>query len=271
MPTVQTILDILAESIPRYLAEDWDNVGLLAGTPHREVHRILIGLDPVLSLLKQARAGQYDLIITHHPVLFHPLKAVRTDQPIGSFIAGAIRADIGVIACHTNLDAVPGGVSDHLARALGLEECAPITPAPRGEDPACGLGRIGVYSEPISAEHFLDRVRTACQPPWILEAGPRPQQIQKAAVCGGSCSSFAELVLELGADVFLTAEIKHSVACWAEDAGLWLLDAGHFATEYPAMVPFRDLLRARMAAQGLSLTIDTAPQTPPLRLVTAGW
>ena len=91
--------------------------------------------------------------------------------------------------------------------------------------------------------------------------------MRTVAVCGGSCSDFAEIVLGLGADAFVTAEVKHSVARWAEDAGLWLLDAGHFATENPAMPVLRDLLRHECARRGWTLPIETADQHPPLRLV----
>ena len=265
VPTVHDFLDILQRHMPRRLAEDWDNVGLLVGDPGQDIRSVLVALDPALPLLDQARASGHNCILTHHPAIFHPLKALRTDTPIGAFIAGAARHDISVIACHTNLDAVRGGVSDVLAAALGLDRVQPLVAA--GDcDPGCGLGRIGVLAEAVTAAEFLARLRQACAPPWILEAGPRPERVGRVAVCGGSCGDFAETALALGADVFVTAEVKHSVARWAEDAGLWLLDAGHFATEYPAMRVLSDLLRRHCADQGWPLAIDTAEQHPPLRL-----
>jgi len=267
VPTVQDFLDILQRITPENLAEDWDNVGLLVGEPQRAVHRILLALDPTCSLLDQARAGGYDLVLTHHPVIFRPLKALRTDAPIGKFLATAIRDQISVVACHTNLDSIPGGVSDHLAQALGLEDCKPLVSSSMGCDLNCGIGRLGVYATPLSVEAFLGRLRQVCTPPWMLEAGPRPEQVATVAVCGGSCSDLAETALRQGADVFVTAEIKHSVARWAEEAGLWLLDAGHFATENPAMSFFGDRLRQEAALRGWDLVIDAAQQAPPLRLV----
>ena len=266
MPTVQDILDILQQITPQSLAEDWDNVGLLVGAPHRQAQRVLVALDPTDALMDAARAGRFDTIITHHPAIFRPLKSLRTDTPIGGFIARAIREEVGVIACHTNLDAIPGGVSDVLARALELDATRPLVSAGSGCDAACGLGRIGAYPSPLAPENFLDRLRRACAPPWILEAGPRPALIRTAAVCGGSCSDFAETALRFGADVFVTAEVKHNVARWAEESGLWLLDAGHFATEQPAMTAFGDLLRQRFAALDWDVTVETALQHPPLRL-----
>lgn len=267
MPTVQDFLDILQQITPEDLAEDWDNVGLLVGDPHQEIHRVLLALDPCRSLLDLARAGRYDLLLTHHPLIFRALKALRTDTPVGGFIAGAVREGISVIACHTNLDAIEEGVSTVLATALGLIRSSPLVRTAKGcGNDNCGLGRIGAYPIPLPAEDFLARVRQACNPPWILEAGPRPLQVTTVAVCGGSCSDFSEIALHRKADVFVTAEVKHSVARWAEDAGLWILDAGHFATEHPILASFQDLLRKQCIDRGWNIEIDTASQHSPLRL-----
>ena len=266
VPTVQDLLEILQQLSPDFLAEDWDNVGLLAGEPRQPISRILIALDPVSALIDQAKTGGYDCIITHHPIIFRPLKTLRTDNPAGHFLAEAIRANISVIACHTNLDSIEDGISDNLAQSLSCSNIRPLLPAKLPCPASCGLGRIGTYTPPVSPEAFLEQLRKICQPPWILEAGPRPALLNTIAVCGGSCSDLAETALKAGADVFVTSEIKHAVARWAEDAGLWLLDAGHFATEYPAMVRFKENLFRRCADQGLSVRLDLAPQQSPLRL-----
>ena len=269
MVTLQQILDILQQITPNHLAEDWDNVGLLVGDPNQPVRRVLLALDPTVALIDAAVHGKYDLILTHHPIIFRPLKALRTDTPIGRLLATAIRHQIGVIACHTNFDSVPDGVSDHLACLLGLEQRRPLVPSSSGCPESCGLGRIGSYVHPLSAEAFLDRLQQALDPPWLLEAGVRPAQVRTVAVCGGSCSDVTEVAKAQGADVFLTAEIKHAVARWAEECGIWLLDGGHFATENPAMSVLRERLRREAAQRGWSLTIDSAEQQAPLRLVQA--
>ena len=266
VPTVQILLDILHDITPEHLAEDWDNVGLLVGDPRQPVHRILLALDPTCSLAEKAAQGGYDLILTHHPIIFRPLKALRTDTPSGRFLALATQHQISVIASHTNFDSVPHGVSGHLARILGLQQLRPLVPSRRDCPEACGLGQVGTYSQPLSPEAFLARIEQALQPPWLLEAGPRPEQVVTVAVCGGSCSDFAELAKQMGADVFLTAEVKHSVARWTEESGLWLLDGGHFATEYLAMEPLRDRLWREAEQRGWEVAIEVAPQESPLRL-----
>ena len=265
--TVQDILTILHRITPEHLAEDWDNVGLLVGDPRQPVHRILLALDPTCQLAEEAVQGQYDLILTHHPIIFRPLKALRTDTPTGTFLALTTKHQISVIACHTNFDSVPKGVSGHLATSLGLEHIHPLLPAKHDCSQPCGLGQIGTYSSPLSAQTFVDRIRQVLQPPWLLEAGVHPEQVATVAVCGGSCSDFAELAHKSGVDVFLTSEVKHSVARWAEEVGLWLIDGGHFATENSAMTVLQHLLMQESAASGWNLIVDVAHQEPPLRLV----
>lgn len=262
--TVQNLLDILEEISPAALASGWDNIGLLLGSPQSRVSSVILALDSAAALTAEAASCGAELIITHHPAIFHPLKSLRTDQPGGSFLAAALRAGISVIGCHTNFDAACGGVNDVLAEALGLLHVVPL--AADEKRSGCGMGRIGILPEPLSAEDFLDLLHARLEFPWLLEAGARPASIAKVALCGGSGSDLAELASAAGADVFLTAEIKHNVARWAEDAGLWLLDGGHFATENPAMRRLADLLAAKTRQAGLDVRLHLAEQKPPLTL-----
>ena len=267
MTTVQKILNILTNIAADDLAETWDNVGLLIGSPHNRVTSVLVGLDPTSQLISQALATNSELIITHHPVIFHPLKALRVDQPVGRIIETALKGDLNIIGCHTNLDSASGGVSDVLAKSLGIVDAKPLVPGTACGN-SCGLGRIGNLATAISTDSFIATLAQTLHPPWLLEAGPRPDKILRVAVCGGSCSDFAEAALEQGADVFLTAEIKHATARWAEESGLWLLDGGHFATENPAMTALHHLLSAELEREEINIQIHTACQEPPLRLVS---
>ncbi|MGR0481362.1 MAG: Nif3-like dinuclear metal center hexameric protein [Candidatus Electronema sp. V4] len=265
MSDVQQFIDILEEIAPAALAASWDNVGLLVGSPRRRVSAVLLALDPAAAAVAEAQALAADLIITHHPAIFQPLKQLRTDQPGGAFLAAALWAGISVIACHTNFDAASGGISDVLSEALGLTGTAPLTADKIAL--CCGIGRIGSLPEPLPPEAFLNRLRSALPLPWLLEAGPRPAAVRRVAVCGGSCADLAEAALAAGADVFFTAEIKHHVARWAEEAGLWLLDGGHFATENPAMNRLWQQLTVKTQQAGLDVQIHLAAQESPLRLV----
>ncbi len=263
--TVQHILDILERIAPAELAQSWDNVGLLIGDPGKPVHGIILALDPTSQVLDQATRLHADLLITHHPLIFHPTKSIRTEQPGGRLISTAIRHNICVIGCHTNLDAASGGVSDILARRLGLEKTRPLDPTSSESAAAsCGLGRIGEYPVPLTPDDFIGRLRKAIEPPWLLEAGPRPEAIRRVAVCGGSCFDYAGKTLDLGADVFVSSELKHATARWAEEAGLWLVDGGHFATEQIVIAPLHQALTKELEAAGLELPLHTAAQRSPL-------
>ncbi len=264
--TVQDILNILTHIAADDLAETWDNVGLLIGAPDNRVTTVLLGLDPTFELIDQAQVLGAELLITHHPAIFHPLKTLRTDQPIGRFISTALQNNISVIGCHTNLDATVGGVSDVLAQAMGVKNARPLLPAQNSD--GCGLGRIGNLVKPVPADAFIADIYRAIAPPWLLEAGPRPELVSRVAVCGGSCSDFAENALASGADVFITAEIKHAAARWAEEAGLWLIDGGHFATENIA-VPALQQLIDRQLGTDMNIQVHTASQNAPLTLIAA--
>ncbi len=242
---------------------------MLVGNPSQKVEKILLALDPSSTLIESGAELQCDLIITHHPAIFRPLPSLRTDHPTGHFIARALQENIAVIGCHTNLDSVAGGVSDVLAQNLGLIQTQPLVPSNQdcSHEKPCGLGRIGSFPTPVSAESFIEKIMHGCSPPWLLEAGPRPNQVKKVAVCGGSCGDFAELAYNMGADAFITAEIKHSVARWAEDARFWIIDGGHFATENPAITVFQKQLQKIAEENNLTVEIILSSQEAPLRLV----
>lgn len=266
-PTVQDILDIIDTIAPAHLAESWDNIGLMLGTPAAPVTAVLLGLDPTTALLDEARTMNANLVITHHPLIFTPLKAVHLDQPDGRFIELAIRNQISVISSHTNFDSAPGGTSDVLAQLLGLQNVQPLAPHDCGEA-GCGLGRIGDYVSPLSEDEFLERLMEACTPPWLLGAGIPPRQISRVAVCGGSCSELAGQALRAGAQVLVTAEVKHHIARQAEETGLWIIDAGHFATEFPGMHNLARLLAAETDRRfgGIPVAV-TRTQSSPLELL----
>lgn len=265
--TVQDILEIIETIAPAHLAESWDNTGLMIGDPECTVHTVLLGLDPTMEILDEALSTDAQLIITHHPVIFHPLNSIHPAQQNGRFINAAIRNQINVIGCHTNLDSSRNGVSNTLARQLGLSDITPLV-IHDGAEAGCGMGRIGNYTEPLSAKDFIERLRAVLDPPWLLSAGNQPNKIERVAVCGGSCSDLAEEAMQAGAQVFVTSEVKHSVARWAEDAGFWIIDAGHFATENNGILDLAKLLATEVTKRGKDLSIKvTEKQNPPLTLV----
>ena len=266
-PTVHDMHQALQSLAPDALAESWDNVGLLVGSRGQVVRRVMLALDPCPDLIQQAKALHCELVVTHHPAIFRPISRLIRDTPEGCFLIEAARANISVLACHTSLDSAEGGVSQTLAAGLGLTDIRPLAPAGRGFDEHCGLGAVGRFETPIGPEELVNRLRDCCRPPWLLCAGTAPQRITTVALCGGSGSDLAEAALAAGAEVHITAEIKHNVARWAEDAGIWLIDAGHFPTENPVMPRLAEGLRALCSARGWEVEVLRADQRTPLRLL----
>ena len=232
---VKDIVESLNTEAPFSLAESWDNVGLLVGDREEEVTAVLAGLDPTNRLVEEAIAQGANTIITHHPVIFKPLSVINTAEPGGRLLQKALANQIAIIACHTNFDSAREGVSDYLARQLGLTNLVPLVATPGNNQAETGLGRLGRYPSPLSADDFVARVLCVLNMPSVSMAGTMPAKISTVAVCGGSGSEFAPIAFQRGADVYLSAEIKHSTAIWAVENDFCIIDGTHYATEKPAV------------------------------------
>lgn len=250
----ELLLELGTHIAPAHLAEQWDNVGLLVGDRTRSVSSILLGLDPTRTLLEEAVDCGVDTIITHHPCIFRPLSAIDLTTPEGVFIEKALAHGLNVVACHTNFDSAVSGVSDALAGLLGLEGLRPLRPVDGATN--TGLGRMGNYPEAISFQTFTERAFVALASDALQLAGTPPQQVSSVALCGGSGSELAEAAFAAGADIYLSSEIKHSTARWAEDVGFCIVDASHYATEKPAMLLLGKGLAELSESKGWDITIQ---------------
>lgn len=208
---------------PFELAEEWDNVGLLVGSMENEVDSVLCALDLNEKVIDEAIEKNAQLIVTHHPVLFRGRKNLREDDPEGRMLCRLIRANIGLIAAHTNFDNAVPGVNDALAEKLGL------TDVEVGES---GM-RTGTPGQKTLGE-FVSHAESVLGGP-VRCYGEGDQVIHRVSVLGGAGGDFANLAKAACADVYLTGEISHHRAWDAYQAGLCSLEAGHAATELPAI------------------------------------
>ena len=262
---IRNIISLLDRIAPFKLAEPWDNVGLLVGHPDAEATGILIGLDPTNMLLNEAVSRGANTVITHHPLIFHPLPAINTATPIGRFLEKALANRIQIIACHTNLDSASGGVSDILAHSLGLRDVEPL--AAGGTLPGTGIGRIGNFPDSLDSQRFMERIFSTLNLSSVQIAGVLPERVLRLALCGGSGSDFAEAAFAMGADVYLSAEIKHSTARWAQDCGFCIIDGTHYATEQPVIGYLADRLRRAAAAEKWDIPVEqTATESHPFTI-----
>lgn len=240
---VQQILDFLETLAPVSMKYDWDNVGLLCGSAGQEVHKILVALDPFEGVCREAAEKGADLIVTHHPLIFHPCKAVTDGDDVGRSILFLARNGISAINAHTNLDCAPGGVNDVLAETLGLRDIRVLEPMGEdGQGRPWGLLRAGDVDQQ-SLEAFLAQVKARLQAQGLRYVdGGKP--VQTVAVGGGACADELLTVLRAGCDTFVTADVRYNEFYDAKAAGVNLIDAGHFATENPVVAVLAAKLRA---------------------------
>jgi dinuclear metal center YbgI/SA1388 family protein len=267
--TISDIISCLDDIAPFGMAQSWDNVGLLIGDRRREVKSVLVGLDPTNRLLTEALDKGADTVITHHPAIFKPFPFVDTAEPSGSFLETALVSKLNVLACHTNFDSAVGGVNDALAELLGLVELSALVPAEANGAEGAGLGRIGRYPEAKSGKEFIELLLNILEGASVQVAGVIPERIESVALCGGSGSEFAETARQRGADVYISAEIKHNIGCWAEEAGFCVIDGTHYATEKPAVKLLTKHLVSYAQTQGWDLEIfESTSEKHPFSTVT---
>lgn len=330
---IQDLVGLLHKLYPPDLAEDWDNVGLQVGDPGLPLNKVLVALDPGLAAIKAAKATGAQALVTHHPLLFRPIKRLTPEEGVGQILWTAVKTGIAIVSAHTNLDSAVAGLNSWLAQKLGVQHCTPLHPAEgaylklvvfvpvgheqnvaealfsagagqigaydqvsfrsRGEgsfrpgpganpfigevgkteqveeirletilpgrklsrvlemmqkahpyeevaydliplqnqEPGAGLGRIGRLAEETTLEEFAARVKSALGCDHLRLSGPSVRRVHKVALCGGSGAGLLQMAHRQGADVLVTGDVKYHEARQAEELGIALIDAGHFATE----------------------------------------
>ncbi len=213
---------------PSY-AMDWDNVGLLVGRYEKEIKKIFVALDVTEANLEQAFAFGADLIVTHHPMIFSPVKKINTQDFMGRRLISMIQHDLCYFAMHTNFDVKSMAMLNE--HALGLLEASPLQTTVLGENEE-GLGRIGILNEEMTLEAFACKVKEDLQVPDVRVYGNLQDKVSKVAVCGGSGKSTLKDALKKEAQVLVTGDIDYHTGIDAAAQGLWIVDAGHYGTEY---------------------------------------
>jgi len=254
----QQAMEALERIAPKRLAEEWDNPGLLLGSPVQEVHKILTCLDVTDEVVEEAISQGADMIVAHHPLIFKGIKKLRTDLPLGARLQKLMVHGIAVAAAHTNLDTAEGGVNDVLARLIGLTDIQSFAgKAEEGEDPT--LGRIGYLPEAMSIEDFARQVKEALPVDYVRLVKADAKRVKKVALCSGAGSEFIAKAAFLGADAYVTGDVKYHEAQQAVEMGLHVIDGGHFGTEFPVAAVLRDRLAEELS--GLKGEVEVVADT----------
>jgi dinuclear metal center YbgI/SA1388 family protein len=242
MLTVKAVYDWVDGFAPFQSAEEYDNAGLLTGRFDAPVTRILTALDCTLDVVEEARRLGAELVLTHHPLLFHARKNLREDDPEGQILCALIRSRIALLSAHTNLDRAPGGINGVLAQLFSLKNT-------RGE----GFLRCGELPCPITAGDLQDLASRLLSAPVRL-FGNQDRMIETLAVGSGAYDEgFAEAA-GLGAQAYLTGEVRHHNALSAVAQGMALLEGGHYATEAPGLHAFGGCLQKGL--NGLQYSVE---------------
>jgi dinuclear metal center YbgI/SA1388 family protein len=363
---IQDLVGLIHKLYAPELAEDWDNVGLQVGDPGRPLDRVMVALDPGLEAVEAARDAGAQALVTHHPLLFKPVKRLTPDDAVGKVLWTAVRDDVAIISAHTNLDCAVDGLNSWLAEKMGVEQAVPLQavagdylklvvfvpvgheetvadalfsagggqigaydqcsfrssgegtfrPGPgtqpyigtvgqrekteevrletiipkrkllrvlekmqkahpyeevaydllplQNQVPGAGLGRIGKLAQQTTLGEFAARVKESLGCDHLRLIGADRMPIRKVALCGGSGAFLLQAAHRQGADVLVTGDVKYHEARQAEELGIALIDAGHFATEQLMIEQVTQSLQAaaRQLNWGVAFEAYTGEEDP---------
>lgn len=245
-------LELLA---PPECACEWDNVGLLAGWRDKEITRVFIALDATDEVVEEAVRLDADLLLTHHPLIFKPLKRVNDSDFIARRVMELLQYGVNYYAMHTNFDAAPGCMADIAAARIGLLEPELLEPEGvleyRGERIGYGLGRVGRLSSPLSVKELGAMVKERFGLPFVTVYGEHSVEktVTRVAIAPGSGKSSIKLAEQAGASVLITGDIGHHEGIDAAANHLAILDAGHYGLEHIFIDFMADYLKRECAGK----------------------
>ena len=255
--SLREVVAALDRLYPQQTASSWDRVGLVSGDPDQPISLVHFAVDPTLAVIDEARAAGADLLVTHHPLLLRGVHSVATTSAKGAAVSALIVNNIALYAAHTNADVASPGVCDALAEACGLVEVGPLAVVD-----GIAHGRVGSLTRPLRLREFVEHLDAGLPRAvgGIRVAGPADALVSRAAVVGGAGDGFLDAVRASGADVYVTADLRHHPALEAREEARggtpYLVDAGHWATEWLWLRSARAELLCELSGRGSSLNTD---------------
>lgn len=252
---------MIEASYPREAALDFDNVGLLAGRTDREVSRVYIALDATDAVIEEAAAWGADMLITHHPLIFSPLKRVTDEDFVSRRVLKLIQNDISYYAMHTNYDVL--GMADLAKRKLGLKDAKVLDVTMEKDGLPEGIGRIGELEKEMTLEECCVYIKHKLNLGSLKVFGDMEKKVKRLAISPGSGKSAVGPALAKGADVLVTGDIGHHDGLDAVEQNLAVIDAGHYGTEYIFIEDMRRFLAEKLPV----LEVGTAPVVHPFQVI----
>ncbi len=273
---VSDLVDIMEQLAPSDLAEEWDNCGLQVGSLQWPVKKIWVALDPLLPIIKAAVDHDVDMVITHHPLVFQPLKRIDLETIVGQVIGAAVKGNTAIYAAHTNLDSAFEGINDALAEKIGLEDLIPLVPAklPFGTGDADasmskqGLGRVGRLNPAVTVDQLALRIKKEIGTHQVRVAGDPQIVVDRAAVCSGSGAGLMDAFLMSDAQVYISGDLKYHDARTVEAAGRAMIDVGHFHSEHIMIEPLVSRLQKAIGVLNGAAQVEACQmEQDPFRLI----
>ena len=233
--TLGEVVAVVERLWPPSTAQSWDAVGLVTGDLAQPVRRVHLAIDPTLAVVAEAVGAGADLLLTHHPLLLRGIHSVATSSAKGETVTRAVVGDLALYCAHTSADVAEPGVCDALARACGVLDPQPLEP-PTEREPLV-LGRVGELEAPVTLRAFVEALagRLPATVGGLRVSGDPDAQVRRVAVVGGSGDDRFEVVRRSGADVYVTADLRHHPVLEEREQTRggrpFLVDAGHWASE----------------------------------------
>lgn len=241
---IKDVVNVIEEAFPPRYQEDYDNTGMQVGSVFRACTGVLLCVDVTPEIIIEAEHKGCNLIVSHHPLIFNPLKSIATTGRVDFSLYKAIKNDIAIYSCHTSVDNTPlNGVSWKMAEMLGLKDISVLEA--RGDD-GTGSGVVGNLTEPMTQAEFADKVKTTFGSPVARCSSHTPGRgkISRVALCGGAGGFLIPKAIEGGAQAFVTSDCKHNQFLdYAKS--IFIIDIGHFESEECTKQIFYQIIREK--------------------------
>ncbi|GAA1894004.1 Nif3-like dinuclear metal center hexameric protein [Lapillicoccus jejuensis] len=248
--TLGEVVEVVERLWPPSTAQSWDAVGLVTGDLAQPVRRVHLAVDPTLAVVAEAVEAGADLLLTHHPLLLRGIHSVATASAKGETVTRAVVGDLALYCAHTSADVAEPGVCDALARACGVLDPQPLEPWTEREPLV--LGRVGELASPVTLRAFVEALAAALPATvgGLRVSGDPDAEVRRVAVVGGSGDDRFEVVRRSGADVYVTADLRHHPVLEEREQTRggrpFLVDAGHWASESVWLEQAERQLRAEL-------------------------
>ena len=232
---IKTVLDKIA---PLDTQSEWDNSGVQICFGPKNIKTILVAMEISDAVIEEAKKIKADMIVTHHPLIFNPIKSLHFCKPESRYVMELVKADIAVYSSHTPFDICKGGNTDYLLKLLGVKK---IKVVPGTEN----FLKVGMLDKPTTLSEFAYKVAKTLNLDGLKFSGDPAKKIQTVSCCTGAGGEFWKAAVDF-ADVLVTGDVKHHEGALSNDSGLAIIDAGHWGTEQIFVPNMAKQLKAKL-------------------------